>query len=183
MGRGPKQEWTGAKLEAFALEYLKDFCLTKAMERFAAATGMETKAAAQAAWYLSEKPEFAAIVKRLVEERRERLAVEADDVVRELMGIGFADPAEVFDADGNLLPIHQMPERVRRAIASVEVKQTPGLPGHVLKIKWWNKPQGLELIGKHIGMWEPKPQEHTGAIKLILEDFRGNPNSPHRKTE
>jgi hypothetical protein len=33
------------------------------------------------------------------------------------------DPKEMFDADGKMLPLHLMPEHVRRAIASVDASK------------------------------------------------------------
>jgi hypothetical protein len=44
-------------------------------------------------------------------------------VLAELVDIAFADLAEAFDEEGKLLPIQQMPARVRRAISGIDVEE------------------------------------------------------------
>jgi Terminase small subunit len=73
--------------------------------------------------------------------------------------IAGVDPAELYDADGKILPIQQMPERIRRAIASVEIVDYEedgdgkGSIGKLHKIKFWDKTKALKDIGQHLGMF------------------------------
>jgi hypothetical protein len=89
--------------------------------------------------------------------------VKQDDVLRELLRFALLDVGQAFGADGRLLPLQDMPEDVRRAIAGVEVEELfegrgedRKQVGWVRKVKFWDKPRGLELLGKHLGMFADK---------------------------
>ena len=61
------------------------------------------------------------------------------------------------DAEGNLLPVHLMPREARAAIAYAEivvgnVSPADGKQDRLHKIRFYDKPRCLELIGKHLGM-------------------------------
>ncbi|WP_163998666.1 terminase small subunit [Pyxidicoccus caerfyrddinensis] len=109
----------------------------------------------------------------------ERAEVEAVEVLRELKRIGFSDPGRVLDADGALLPLHKMPEDIRRAIASVEVEDLFAGKGEervqvgtLTKVKFWDKPKSLELLGKYLKLFTDKV-ELGGELKLTHEDALG----------
>lgn len=97
---------------------------------------------------------------------------------REMACIGHFDPGELYDAAGNLIPIHQLPEHVRRAIASVEVDSslsvnpdkadgtTRVIRDNTTKIKLWDKNAALANIGKHLGMFEQDNRQRTNAIQV-----------------
>ena len=128
MGRGVKADWSEARLEAFCLEYVKDWCLTKAMERFN--PELPTKAAAQAAWHLSQKPEFGPILTRVVEGRRARLEIEADDVLADIVVVK------------------------KRCMQGERVLDHEGNPTGEWKFDSRGALKALELVGKHAGLWK-----------------------------
>lgn len=80
-------------------------------------------------------------------------------VLQEYQHIAFLDIAGAFDENGGLLPIHQMPEDIRRAIAGIEVAELnidrdgKGAVGKLHKIKILDKGKALQDIGKHLGMF------------------------------
>jgi len=106
--------------------------------------------------------EYLATKRQAAEEKAD---VSEERILREVAAIAFLDPAEYFDPHGNLLPIHEMPERARRALASVEVT-TMGKDAEALvtKIRNWDKKGSLELLMKHKKMLTDKV-EHGGEIK------------------
>ena len=57
-------------------------------------------------------------IAQAMDERSRRLEISKERVLLELARIALLDPGDLFDAAGNLLPIHAMPEDARRAIAS-----------------------------------------------------------------
>ena len=75
------------------------------------------------------------------------------------------DPKDIFDADGNVLPLHEIPEHARRAIASVEVttheversgtkgakNRTTVVLARTTKIKFWDKLKAIEQIARLAG--------------------------------
>lgn len=91
--------------------------------------------------------------------RAERAEIKADRVLQELARIGLSDARALFDADGRLLPPEDWPDDIARAVASFEVvlRRVPGSEpaevAHVAKVRFWDKPAALNLLGKHLGMF------------------------------
>lgn len=105
-------------------------------------------------------------------ERSERTKVAADDVIAQLVRMGFSDIRKLFTPSGQLKNIHDLDDDTAAAIQSIEVvtKFLPGADGeepeieYVHKVKLADKKGPLELIGKHLAMWTEK-HEHSGTIK------------------
>ena len=89
--------------------------------------------------------------------------VTQERLLTELAGIAYADPAEMYDEDGKLLHIKDMPERIRRAIASVEYSDSGA------KIKLWPKTQGADMLAKHLNLYE-KHQKASAAVVRDVSD-------------
>ena len=66
-----------------------------------------------------------------------------EHIAHELCSIAFADPAELFDQDGSLRSIADLPPHVRAAVASVETVRGGGI-----KVKLWNKNSALDSLGR-----------------------------------
>jgi phage terminase small subunit len=139
-----------SRREAFCRHYLAYPTMAEAARR----TGISLKAAQD---YMSEDGVLARI-EQLAEERNQRVELEADDVLRALVDIAMADPADAFDENGNLLPIHTIPLSLRRVISSMESDEIiqPGtgkVVGHTKKIKFWDKTRGLEMLARHLALF------------------------------
>lgn len=78
----------------------------------------------------------------------------AERVILELMRVGLSDAGRMFDAQGNMIPIDQMDEDTRRAIAGFDVEKRTERHGdsvetyYVMKPRLWNKNQALETLAK-----------------------------------
>jgi phage terminase small subunit len=96
-----------------------------------------------------------------------RVHVKQDRVVLELLRIALANPAQAFDANGELLPFHKMPEDVQRAISSIDVEERNG-ETVVKKIRFWDKPRALEMLGRHIGLLRDKNEDGKSAAVFHL---------------
>jgi phage terminase small subunit len=106
-----------AKQRRFVAEYLLDGNATQAAVR----AGYSPRSAHSIANELLEKPEVRAAVDAAEARRLERLDLKADDILRELLTFARTDIRKAFDKNGRLLPIHEMPEDVARAISGVKV--------------------------------------------------------------
>ena len=110
-------------------------------------------------------------------ERSKRTGVNADRVVTELAKIAFVNASDVIDADTATLKPDAAPEDTA-AIQSVKVK-TFGEDGLEREIKMADKLKALELLGKHLGMFEDKLKLsgslETEKTKLddLIEQMRG----------
>ena len=90
--------------------------------------------------------------------------ITVERVFKELADIAFCDIGEMYDENGIMLAIPDMPESVRRSIASVGMgRDTIG--SKALKIKLHNKATALELLGKTniLSMF-------TENIKAVIEE-------------
>jgi phage terminase small subunit len=124
----------------------------------------------------------------LAEKRAERAArqqIAADKVFREWARLAFSDIGQLYDRDGNLKPIHELPEEARALIASVEIEErfegtgkNRRVVGQTKKVKLWSKTQALDSLAKHLGMLnEPvSPQILQQTIQFI--EVRLNASRP-----
>lgn len=157
--------------ERFCLEYIKDLNGTKAAIR----AGYKEESAASQASRLLRNDKIAARCQVLANERSKRTEIDADTVLKELLKLATSDLRRLFKDDGSLLPPDEWPDDVAMAVASVEVDEIfDGFGadrtqiGLTKKVKFWDKPKALELLGKHLKLFTDKI-EHSG--KLTLEDL------------
>ncbi len=99
-------------------------------------------------------------------------------VIRELARIGFLDPADLYDENGQLLPVPRMSEDARRAIAGVDVEL--GKDGGVTKkVRLANKHVALETLAKYTGaIPNEKEQINFGIgleIHMHLDEIKNSP--------
>lgn len=141
--------------------------------------GYSEKTARQIGYENLTKPYIVDYIQQLMEEREKRLEVSADRVVKELACIGFVDPKDLYDENGNLLPVHKLPENIRRAIANIKISSLGGGEGEdakpiILKqeLKLIDKRGGLELLGRHLAMWKDQLN-----IKPPVKDWDGDNKS------
>jgi hypothetical protein len=91
---------------------------------------------------------------------------------KEMAAIGHLDPGELYDAQGNLIPVHQLPEHVRRAIASVEIEHRTSGKGDdretvvTQKVKMNDKNAALANIGRHLGAFDKDNAQRVTAIQV-----------------
>jgi hypothetical protein len=88
------------------------------------------------------------------------------------------DISLLFDAQGRLKPIHQMPIEVRRAIESVEIVRRnlttgDGTQEHVYKVKLINKGRMQELLARHVGLFDGPVDDRPPVPAFIFTDTTG----------
>jgi phage terminase small subunit len=145
---------------SFAREYLVDLNATKAAIR----AGYSPKTADRQGSRLLRNAVIAKAVQEGKLSRQERIEVNSDDVLRELVRISKADLRKVFNEDGNIKNPKDWPDEVAAFISSIEVEEIGErgvVIGHVKKIKLWPKVPALELLGKHLALWVER-HELTG---------------------
>jgi phage terminase small subunit len=143
------------KQARFAAEYLVDMNATKAAER----AGYSAKTARAQGSLLLTNPDIQAALRVEMSKQHRRTQLSADRVLSEYMRIAFADVSEAYDEAGNLRPIRDIPEDVRRAISGVDVEERirgkgeDAEPIQIKKLRFWNKNDALNALGKHLRLF------------------------------
>jgi phage terminase small subunit len=112
-------------------------------------------------------------VSAAVEQRTERLLkrheVTADRILQELAHVAFLDPAELAGEQGTLRELASMPEHVRRAVESLEVR-----PDGTVKLVPSNKLKALELLGKSQKLFTDKVEHDVSETlgELVAGSMR-----------
>lgn len=158
------------KQERFAAEYVIDLNATQAAIR----AGYSPKTAGNQAHDLLKKPEIQAIIDELRTERAKSLQMTREDVLRQYQRLGFSDPRKLYDAYGQIKPVHELDDDTAAAVQAIEVEQRmidgpDAPPVTVLKIKMSDRKAALDSIMKAQGWNMPDKHEHTGANGGAIE--------------
>lgn len=159
-----------AKQKIFAQEYLIDLNATQAAIR----AGYSPKNADQIGSQLLGKTSVAAEIRKRMAERSKRTGVTADRVVRELAKIGFVNAADVIDdKDATLKRTATRDDTA--CVQSVKVKTMYTDKGRMVEreVKLADKTKALELLGRHLGMWNDKVQVDGALPVVICDDVEG----------
>jgi len=94
-------------------------------------------------------------------------------ILREEARLAFFDPRDLMDpATGEILPLHDLPEHMARAIVSLRVVKThslrePDLIRTEYYYKFADKGKALERLSKHLGMYEKDNLQKPAPEKTI----------------
>ena len=151
------------KQRRFVSEYLKNPNATQAAIR----AGYSRRTAKQMGTENLAKP----AIRVPLDAQIRKFDIEAEDVLRGISRLANSDLRKFYDQEGNLRPIHTLPDDVAAAIAGIEIV-TKTIPGsdpveveHVVKIKLWDKTRALEMAGKYKKLFTEKV-EHSGKVTL-----------------
>lgn len=144
-----------AKQQAFIDEYLIDLNASAAARR----AGYSPNTAFRSGQENMQNPAIRDEIDRRLEERSDRVQIDADRVMLELARLGLHDARRLFTESGRLKNIHDLDDDTAAAIQSIEVvtRELPRKKGeeveveYVHKVKMADKIRPLELIGKHLG--------------------------------
>ena len=106
---------------------------------------------------LLKKPEIAKAVEKELVKLAKRLEVTQDKVVKEIARVAFADIRDLFDADENLVNIKKLPKDIACAIAGIDIKEDyegGHYVGRTKKIKLNSKVKGLEMLARHLNLFD-----------------------------
>ncbi len=166
--------WANMKLtpkqKQFCIEYLIDLNATQAAIR----AKYSKKTATEMGYENLRKPHIQKEIGRLNKDRSDKTEITVQRVLEELARIAFLDPKDIFDKDMDLLPLSEMSEDARRAIAGIETVSTVSDKDSkytTKKVKLINKDRALELIGRHLEMFTDRLKVDEN-IRIIVEDLR-----------
>lgn len=155
------------KQKIFADEYLIDLNATRAY-RVAYPNVKKDETAAQAGSRMLRNVKVAKYISDRMKERQERTEVTQDRVVQELAASAFAKATDYVEIRGGRVVIKdtsQLEDNQIRAIAGIK----EGANG--IEIKLNDKEKALELLGRHLGMWNDKLDIKTPAIDDSIKEM------------
>lgn len=140
------------KQQRFVDEYLIDLNATQAAIR----AGYSAKTADQQGSRMLANVKVQAAVSQKMAERSKRTGVNQDRVVLELAKLAFVKMTDIVDEDGKIR--EEAKEDDLACIESVKYKHSDSDTGYSeeREVKIGSKLKALELLGKHLGMWNDK---------------------------
>lgn len=162
------------KQKLFVDEYLLDLNATQAAIR----AGYSPETAGAIGAENLKKPQIQNAIARAMAERSSRTGVNAERVVLELAKIAFANAGDLIDAQDATVRDGASREDLA-AIQSIKVKYM-GDMGIEREIRMADKLKALELLGRHLGMFNDKmrldAKLDTGKLDSILAQLQDGPH-------
>mgnify|MGYP005765396015 CR=1 FL=1 len=155
------------KQKLFADEYLIDLNATRAY-RAAYPSVKKDETAAAAAVRMLRNVKVQEYISERMQERQQRTEVTQDMVIKELAAIAFAKATDYAEIKNDIVLIKDtegLSDTQISAIAGIKQGRTG------VEIKLCDKEKALELIGRHLGMWNDKLDIKTPAIDDSIKEM------------
>lgn len=172
----------------FADQYLADFDAVGAYRR--AGYRAKGRAADAAASRLLNSTSVQAYLRERMAKISAKLELTTENVLRELMNVGFFDPRKLLTDGGTIKPVESWDDASASAVQSLEVfEEFEGRGedrvqiGYTKKVKLHPKVPALEKLGQHLGLFVKKfehsgpggkPMQHTHDYSDLLEAAEGS---------
>ncbi len=155
------------KQRKFVFEYLVDLNATQAAIR----AGYSKKTAGTMAQRLIAKSHIREAIRAAQSRREKRTEITQDRVLNELARVAFGNSRAVMSWGPGGLTLRNSEDLTEDEAALVsEVRATTTRDGSgSLALKTHDKMKALELLGKHLGMFDRKPEEIDGGEPAAIE--------------
>lgn len=153
-----------SKQDVFVQEYLIDLNATQAAIR----AGYSVKTADQQGSRLLANVKVQTQIAKAMAERSKRTGINQDRVVIELARIAFVNPKNLINPEDASIKENATDDDLA-CVQSVKVKMTDGEKGSSVEreVKLNDKMKALELLGKHLGMWNDKVDVNV-AVPVVI---------------
>lgn len=178
-----------AKQKRFCDEYLIDLNATQAAIR----AGYAEKRASEQAYQLLQKTTVQEYIQKRKADRIERTEITQDMVLRELAIIAFSNAADyasivekqaTAEVEGTVIPLldengNPLMYRTVEPVLTADLTEDQKKALAVIKkgrdgfeIKPYDKVKALELIGRHLGMWDRKTEKDNEEQDARIEKIK-----------
>ncbi len=162
-----KEEELTDKQKRFVEEYLVDLNATQAAIR----AGHSVKTAGSIGCENLTKPKIQQAIAERMAQRSKSTGVSQERVIQELSKIAFVTMTDVVDGEGCIRP--DAPPEGLACIESIKyrgARDGGGLGTVEREVKLASKLKALELLGKHLGMWNDKLDVKVAVPVVISGD-------------
>ena len=155
------------KQQRFVDEYLIDLNATQAAIR----AGYSAKTACEQGARLLANVKVQGTIAEHMAERSKRTGVNQDRIVRELAKIAFVNLTDIVDEEGRIRS--NATDEDLSCLESIKYKESSSDTGDSVEreVKIASKLKALELLGKHVGMWNDKLNVEMDAELNIHVDY------------
>ena len=152
------------KQQRFVDEYLIDLNATQAAIR----AGYSAKTACEQGARLLANVKVQGTIAEHMAERSKRTGVNQNRIVRELAKIAFVNLTDIVDEEGRIRSNEDL-----SCLESIKYKESSSDTGDSVEreVKIASKLKALELLGKHVGMWNDKLNVEMDAELNIHVDY------------
>jgi phage terminase small subunit len=153
----------------FVDEYLVDLNATQAAIR----AGYSASTAREQGYRLFTNVHIQEEIEKRMGERSEKVGITAQQVIREIARVAFANLSDVakFGPDGVLIADSDSLSEDHSAAIS-EVKYAPSKNGATVSVKMHSKLQALELLGKHLGIFNEQSSNADDLMDAFVQFLR-----------
>lgn len=162
-----------AMQEAYCQSYIKT---PENQSQAAIDAGFSPNTAAVKASVMMRDERIQKRIAELMEERNKRTRVSADYVLMRLVEIDQMDVLDILNDDMSIKPVSEWPKVWRQYLTGFELADMfegrgdeKELVGILKKIKWPDKVENLELIGKHVDVMAFKERLEVSGTVTIAE--------------
>lgn len=138
------------------------------------AESMNANVVAVEACRLHASPNISLRIKELQHEAWERNKITIDELIQTLAGMVRFDIADLYDEDGKLLPLRQMPLQARQMISQLDTDELyeyidgqKEVIGQTKKVRTIAKLDAVEKLMKHLGAYEKDNFQKKPEINVI----------------
>lgn len=153
--------------------------------------GLAVKAAAyakyshpnEAAYKLLNQKAVTDYIEKLRLETRLRNNITVDDLLAEYMKIAFADIRELYDDNGDMLPVNQLSDHVAAAIMDIDIETTTSVfeqEKTTIKLRRYNKLTALEAIRELLGFKQRQVTVERDAEGKIIKTSETLTEAQHK---
>jgi phage terminase small subunit len=140
--------------------------------------GFSAKTADSQASRLLKNDKVRAVIAARSRRALSKREITAERVLDEIAKLAFFDPRRFYDAAGGLIPIHELDEECGAALAGVNVTElyADKAPiGQLRKIKFADKGQNLERLGRHLKLFTDKVQHEHKITRVVVREALKEP--------
>jgi len=160
------------KQEAYCQAYVICMNQSTAYRMAFDAEAMNSNVVGVEACRLHADPKITLRIQELQKEAYDRNKATVDELVHVLAGMVRFDPAELYDDEGNILSIKDMPLIARQMLTEFqvdEIKISGSVIGHTKKIKTIAKLDAVEKLMKHLGGYEKDNFQKKPELQKSVE--------------
>jgi hypothetical protein len=131
---------------------------------------------------LGQRPKVVEVIKRELEERREKFKLTSEGTIEKLQWLVNFDPALLFRVDGSPIPLNQLPVHIRYCIDGLEVEdihegrgEERRWVGRLVKYKYSHKMHAIIAAMKHQKLLDGSGATNKDRLEEILNAWRSGP--------